>query len=107
MSDKTRRKKLEAMLASDGNDPFLRYALAMEYVSAGDHATAVQQFSVLTAPGVAKPYVPAFLMGAQSLVKLGKSGDAVPLLREGIKAAKKQGDSHAAGEMEALLESLE
>jgi len=106
MSDKTRRQKLEAMLASDATDHLLRYGLAMEYVSAGDHETAVQQFRVLI-ENTPKPYVPAYLMAAQSLVKLAKPGEAVMLLKEGIPAAKKQGDRHAVDEMNTLLESLE
>src|SRR5262249_25328752 len=106
MSDKTRRQKLEAMLASDATDPVLRYSLAMEYVSAGDHETAVQQFRVLI-ENPPKPYVPAYLMCAQSLVKLAKPVEAVMILKEGIPAAKKLGDRHAVDEMKTLLESLE
>ena len=107
MSNLTRRQKLEAMLTSDAKDELLRYGLAMEYASSNDHDTAVQQFRVLLEQTPSKPYIPAYLMAAQSLQKLGKTGEAVLLLKEGIPAATKQGDLHAAGEMETLLDSLE
>src|SRR5712691_4801614 len=103
MSDITRRQKLEAMLAGDAGDQLLRYGLAMEYASGGDHESAVQQFRLL----MQNPkYVPAYLMAAQSLQKLGRSTEAIEVLKEGIAAAQKQGNLHAAGEMEGMLESL-
>src|SRR5258708_1256611 len=107
MGDTTRRQKLEAMLASDGSDQFLRYGLALDYASSGDPQTPGQQFRVLITTSPATSYVPAYLMAAQSLQKLGKGSEAIPLLKEGIVAAKKQGDLHAAGEMQSMLESLE
>jgi len=105
MSETSRRQKLEAMLAGDAGDPFLRYGLAMEYASGGDHEAAVQQFRVLMQSP--KKYVPAYLMAAQSLQKLGRTPEAIAALKEGIVVAKKQGDLHAAGEMEGMLDSLE
>jgi predicted Zn-dependent protease len=107
MSELTRRQKLEAMLAEDPKDEFLRYGVAMDYAAVGDHETAAQQFRVLITSNPTTTYVPAYLMAAQSLLKIGKRLEAIPLLKEGIVAAKKQGDDHAAGEMEGLLESLE
>ena len=35
---KSRLEQIQAMLADDPNDPFLRYGLAMEHVSSGDDA---------------------------------------------------------------------
>ena len=105
MSAETRRRMLEEMLAESPDDAELRYALAMEDVSAGDHAAAVQRFRELAA--LPKPHVPAFLMGAQSLVKLGKTSEAIALLRQGVAAAQAQGNQHARDEMQGMIDSLE
>src|SRR5262245_51635024 len=105
MSAETRRRMLEEMLAESPDDTELRYALAMEDVSAGDHTVAAQRFRDLAA--LPKPHVPAFLMGAQSLLKLGKTGDAIALLRQGVAAAQAQGNQHARDEMQGMIDSLE
>ena len=107
MSNPTRRQQLEAMLADEPHDEFLRYGLAMEYISEGDHESAVRQLRELIALNPARPYVPAYLMAGQSLLKLGRSQDAVALLREGVTAALQQGNQHAAGEMQGLLDMAE
>ena len=107
MSSSTRRQQLEAMLAEDPNDEFLRYALAMEFVNAGEHESAVSHLRELIALHPAKPYVPAYQMAGQSLLKLGRTGEAIPILREGVAEAQKQGNLHAAGEMQGMLDTVE
>jgi len=107
MTDKTRRQTLEEMLADDPLDEFLRYGLGMEYVSGGDHETAVRVFQELIAQNPARPYIPAFLMAAQSLMKLGRSKAAIPILKQGVEEARKQNQQHPMGEMQTLLDSLE
>jgi predicted Zn-dependent protease len=105
MSAENRRRMLQEMLAETPDDAELGYALAMEDVSAGDHASAVKRFRELGA--LPKPHVPAFLMGAQSLVKMGKTSEAIALLRQGVAAAHAQGNMHAEGEMQGMIDSLE
>jgi predicted Zn-dependent protease len=107
MSSASRRKQLEEMLKEEPNDEFLRYGLAMEYLSEGDSQSAIQQLRDLIALNPAKPYVAAYQMAAQTLVSLGRAGEAIPLLREGIAAAQKQHNDHAAEEMQGLLDSVE
>ena len=107
MNPSARRQQLEQMLQDDPDDEFLRYGLAMEYLSEGAAETAVQKLRELIALNPAKPYVPAFLMAAQTLLKLGRAGEAIPLLRDGVAAAQAQGNQHAAGEMQGLLDTVE
>ena len=45
-------------------------------------------------------------MAAQQLVKLSRIDEARSMLRDGIDAARNQGNSHAAGEMAELLTQL-
>lgn len=100
----SRREKIEAMLADDPGDTFLRYSLAMELDKEGDHAGSLAKFAELTRDDT--PYVPAFFMAGQELVRLGRVEEARSFLRDGIEAARTQGDAHAAGEMSEFLASL-
>ncbi len=97
----SRREKIEAMLQDDPGDTFLRYSLAMEYRSEGNAEESVRRLSDLARDP--QPYVPAFFMAAQQLAELGNVDQARSMLREGIDEARRQGDSHAAGEMSEML----
>lgn len=100
----SRREKIEAMLADDPADIFLRYSLAMELDKEGDHAASLAKFAELTRNE--PPYVPAFFMAGQQLARLGRNDEARTILHNGIAAAQAAGDSHAAGEMSEFLASL-
>jgi len=104
MAEKSRRERLEEMLADDPHDPFLRYGLAMEYVSAGDDAAAATCFTELLA--ASPDYVPAYLQAGQALVRLGRDDEAQAVLQKGLAVAQMKGDAHAAGEMQGFLDSL-
>jgi len=100
----SRREKIEAMLEDDPTDIFLRYSLAMELDKEGQHDISLAKLAELTRD--TPPYVPAFFMSAQQLVRLERVAEARTLLREGIEQARQQGDTHAAGEMSEFLASL-
>lgn len=99
--------QIEALLAEDPDDAFLRYGLAMEHASAGDDAESVVVLRDVIARTAAEPYVPAFLMCGQALARLDRTEEACAVLKEGIAAAARAGNTHAQGEMEGLLASLE
>lgn len=100
----SRREKIEAMLADDPTDTFLRYSLAMELRSEGDHERSLSKLAEMTSD--TPPYVPAFFMAAQQLAELSRIDEAREYLRKGIDQAREQGDLHAAAEMSELLTSL-
>ena len=100
----TRLERIEAMLADEPNDSFLRYSLALELRNAGRNEESLQRLEELTKD--APPHIPAFFMAAQQLVDLDRIADARGYLREGIEQARQQGDSHAAAEMSEYLSSL-
>lgn len=104
MNELSRRAKIEAMLADEPGDVFLRYSLALELSKEGDHPRSLQLLEQLTTDD--PPYVPAFFMSAQQLVSLQRIEEGRTFLRTGIEEARKQGDSHAAGEMSEFLASL-
>ncbi len=100
----SRREKIEAMLADDPTDTFLRYSLAMELRSEGDHDQSLSKLAEMTQDD--PPYVPAFFMAAQQLAELDRVDEAREYLRTGIDQARQQGDGHAAAEMSELLTAL-
>lgn len=100
----SRLEKLQAMLASEPRDPFLRYAIAMEMQGLDRMPEAEAAFRELIAEQ--PPYVPAYLMLAQWLVRDDRISEARTVLREGIGQARGQGDLHAASEMGELLASV-
>jgi Flp pilus assembly protein TadD len=99
--------QIEAMLADDPDDAFLRYGLAMEHASAGDDDACVAVLRDLLTRTAADPYVPAFLQCGQALARLDRTPEACEVLKRGIDAARRSGDTHALGEMQGLLSSLE
>jgi predicted Zn-dependent protease len=100
----TRREKIEAMLAEDPQDTFLRYSLAMELARDNESEESLRRLRELAAE--TPPYVPAFFMAAQQLADLERFEEARGMLRDGIEAARAVGDAHAAGEMSQFLASL-
>lgn len=104
MNSPSRRNRIEAMLADDPQDDFLRYSLAMEMRKESDHESSLTKLTELTRQ--AKPYVPAFFMAGQQLVELERIVEARSFLRDGIEEARSQNDLHAASEMSELLSQL-
>ena len=100
----SRREKIEALLADEPEDQFLRYTLALELEKAGENDRSLELLAGLTRD--AEPYVPAFFMAGQQLTQLERVNEARSFLRDGIEAARAAGDSHAAGEMSEFLASL-
>ena len=101
----SRREKIEALLADDPNDAFLRYSLARELDKEGQLEASAALFRGLMADS--QPQVAAFFMLAQQLARQNQSLEAVGVLRAGIEQAEIQGDSHAAGEMREFLAGLD
>ena len=99
-----RREKLEAMLSADPADSFLRYGLSQELDKEGLHDRSLELLAGLMRDE--PPYVPAYFMAGQQLTRLGRVNDARTALREGIEAARRTGNAHAAGEMAEFLASL-
>lgn len=100
----SRREKIEAMLAEEPDDSFLKYGLALELEKEGrvDESFAhLQELMQLELP-----YVSAFFMAGQLLAKHGRVAEARDALRNGIEQARQQGDQHAAGEMSEFLAGL-
>lgn len=100
----SRRQRIEAMLAEEPDDVFLRYSLALAMESDGEWEPCLEILEDLARGN--PPYVPAFQMSGQILVARDQIDAARRALREGIEQARKQGLDHAAAEMAELLTTL-
>jgi predicted Zn-dependent protease len=95
---------LNDVLTQNPNDTFARYGLAMEYSKQGDLDRSLAEFAILlkTNPN----YTPGYFMAAQTLTRAGRIADAKTMLTDGIASARRTGNLHALGEMEAMLSEL-
>jgi predicted Zn-dependent protease len=100
----TRREKLQEMLTSSPDDPFLHYGLAMEHRGAGELAAALAELRKVLE--LDPHYVAAYFHHGQMLAEGGNVAAAREVLRSGIEVADRIGDRHAADEMRGLLDSL-
>jgi hypothetical protein len=110
MQNSPRMQQIEAMLAEEPDDAFLRYGLAMEHASLGDDAACVAVLRDLIARKAEDPYIAAYLQAGQALVRLDKTAEACVVLKEGIAVAGRLRTPealHAGSEMEGLLSSIE
>lgn len=105
MSDTPRMQQLRAMLQKEPNDPFLLYGIGMEHKKADEHAEAVAYFDRTLAADAGYSY--AYFQKGQTYELMGDTESARRAYREGIDAAKRKGDAHAAGEIETALMMLE
>jgi predicted Zn-dependent protease len=100
-----RRLMLEASLAEDPADTFLRYGLAMQCLRDGDVAEGRARLLSLIADHP-DDQVAAYQQLGQSYADTHETAAASETLRTGIAKAKVRGDFHAASEMEGILAML-
>lgn len=96
---------LSEILTADPANAFARYGLAMEHTAQGNTDLALTEFTTLIHHN--PDYVPAYQMSAQTLSKLGRIHEAIARLKEGLTAAQRTNNVHAASEMQALLDDLQ
>ena len=96
--------QLQRFLEARPDDPFPRYALALEQRSRGDLTTAAGTLEDLVRR--APDYVPAYLMLGQLLQQLDRPADARAQLAAGQQQARAKGDGHALSELTSALEAL-
>jgi predicted Zn-dependent protease len=106
MAEKSpRRLKLEASLAEDPADTFLRYGLAVQCLRDGDLAEGRERLLALIADHP-EDQVAAHQMLGQSYIESDEPDLARAILDAGIALASKRGDWHAAGEMEGFRSQI-
>src|SRR5947209_19877445 len=101
MKASPRMLQLRKLLDKEPNDPFLLYGIALEYRKAGDLPAAIEHLDRVIAldPGYCYAYHQKGLAYEQG----GDVEAAKGAYRDGIEAARKKGDLHAAQEIEGAL----
>jgi len=95
---------LTEILALDPANSFARYGLGMEHLSQQRPDAALAEFAKVIEHN--QDYVPAYQMSAQTLARMNRTEEAVTILRQGLAAAARTGNAHAASEMQGLLDDL-
>ena len=95
---------LTEILNANPTDSFARYGLAMAYASEGRSEKALAEYDTIIRTNA--DYVPAYQMSAQQLLKAGRTSEAEERLKEGLAACERTGNTHAASEMQAMLDDI-
>jgi Tfp pilus assembly protein PilF len=95
---------LKGFLKDDPKDSFSRYALALEYIKAGEQADARREFEAVRDGDPA--YVATYFQLGQLYRAMGLNHEAEKTYRTGITVAAKAGDEHTKSELEGALEML-
>ena len=100
-----RLEQLQKLLEKEPTDPFLLYGIALEHKKAGNAPKALEFLDQVIGrdPG----YCYAYHQKGMVYEGEGDVDAARQAYREGIEAARKKGDEHARGEIEAALSMLE
>ncbi len=97
-----RRIKLEASLAEDPADTFLRYGLALQCLRDGDLDEGRRRLQQLIAD--VPDHVASYQQLGQSYLETEEFAPARSVLQAGLVQAQKAGQAHAAAEIAGLLE---
>jgi tetratricopeptide (TPR) repeat protein len=99
----SRIDQLLAFLADDPTDSFTLYALATEYRAVGNAAEAWKYYDLLLHDH--PTYVGTYYHAAALLIELNRRDEAEQVYRTGLIEARKQGQHHAAAELQSALAS--
>jgi Tfp pilus assembly protein PilF len=99
-----REAQLRKFIEASPNDPFPRYALALELKGKGDSAAAAAELQELLRRS--KDYLAAYLQLGMLLQALGRAEEAKAAYAQGQEVARQKGDPHALSELTQALESL-
>ncbi len=92
------------MQVDDPKDPFLLYAIAMEYNNGNEHLKALQYYEQLIVEH--ENYVGTYYHLAKLYEKLEKVQEAENCYKKGMEIARKLGDNHAFSELQSAFASF-
>jgi len=96
--------KLNEMLKRQPADAFLRHALGLEYVKAGDEEAAERLFRGVLEDDPA--YVGTYYQLASLLIRQGRDEDARVVCEDGLRVCKEAGDDHSWRELNNIYQDL-
>ena len=99
-----RAAQLRKFIETSPEEPFPRYALALELKGRGDAAGAAAELQELLR--ISPDYLAAYLQLGMLLQALGRAAEAGRALAAGQDLARRKGDGHTLSELTAALEAL-
>ena len=96
--------QLRKFVEARPQEPFPRYALALELKAVGDNEAAAAELQALVAQ--APDYLAAYLQLGMLLQTLGRTGEARDAYTRGQDLARRKGDGHTLSELTSALETL-
>lgn len=98
-----RLQKLLQFIESEPDDPFLKYAIATEYLNKNDTEAALKYFEDLVANH--KSYVGTYYHLGRLYESLYRKEDAINIYRVGMQVARSANDNHAYAELQSVYNS--
>ena len=100
----SRLEKLLEFIKHEPSDPFLKYALATEYLRLNDSVKALEYYEDLI---INHPkYVGTYYHLGKLYEALNRKQDAIAIYETGMKITKEQRDNHAFSELQAVYREL-
>ena len=100
----TRVEMLKAYLAEDPADPFMKYALALEYIRLDKLNDAVSLLENVLKQN--SDYLPAYYHLGKLYEKTSRNDDALRVYSEGMEVARSQKDLHTLSELQGAYDML-
>ncbi len=99
-----RLQQLQEFLSKEPKDPFLNYALAMEYRSLGEQEKAHEQLLGLVEHN--PEYTGTYYHLGYSFLERGERDQAVAIWEQGIAVCREQKKQHALSELQSALNNF-
>jgi tetratricopeptide (TPR) repeat protein len=99
-----RLEKLLDFIKNEPNDPFLKYALATEYLRLNDTEKALVYYEDLVKNNPA--YTGTYYHLGKLYEALGRRAEALATFETGMKVTQEQRDNHAFSEIRAVYDEL-
>ncbi len=102
--DNKRLKQLITILDQGSKDPFIKYAIATEYLKEDNISLALKYYEDLIANH--PDYIGTYYHLGKLYVKLGRKEDAEVTFEQGIMQAKESKNFHALSELQQFYQSI-
>ena len=103
--DNERVQFLQDSIATNPDDTFARYALALEFARDGRSGEAWKHFHYLIDHN--PDYPATYYQAGMLLADQGRIDEARRVLNQGIDVTRRQGQAHALGELQSALDGLD